>query len=474
MTAAPPHPPRTLKRSMRVIGATLLTLSSITPASSVFVIVPGVFQQAGTGAFVSMVATAIVSLFVAYVYAELSSAFPIAGGEYCMVGKTVGTAAGFATLSLTALGNMLAPAVFALGAAEYISAVVPGLDPTAVGIAIIVITTLLGVLHIRTNAWLTGTFLALEVLALVVLAILGFMHVQRPLSALVLHPVELMGGTLHDTPLAMIGLSAATAIFAYNGYGSAIYFAEEMHEAPRLVARTIMLTLVLAVATEIIPVTAVLMGAPDMKGLLASPSPFSYFVETMGGHMLSVAISLSIALAIFNAVLATVMQNGRFFYSTGRDETWHGYINEAFVRTHPRFNSPWIATLASGATAIVACFIGMERLLVLTGTGIVFVYGALCVSALVGRWTGSSNHAAYRMPLFPFVPILGVASLAFVVFTSWFDPINGRPSLIINAVLIIAALVYYRFVLLRRGAWVLRGPDDGAAHHEAAEPVLPE
>jgi amino acid transporter len=460
MNAAEPSSPRALKRSMRLIGVTLLTLSSITPASSVFVIVPGVFQQAGTGAFVSMAATAVVSLFVAYVYAELSSAFPIAGGEYSMVGKTLGPAAGFAVLALTALGNMLSPAVFAVGAATYINAVIPGFDATVVAIAIIVITTLLGVLHIRTNAWVTGTFLALELLALVVLAILGFAHVQRPLSELVFHPVALSYGALHTTPLAMIGLSAAAAIFAYQGYGSAIYFAEEMHEAPRLVARTIMVTLFLAVATEIIPVTAVLMGAPDMKALLASQSPFSYFVEIMGGKVLSVAISLSIALAIFNAVLATVMQNGRFFFSTGRDETWHALINNAFMHTHPRFNSPWIATLVSGVTAIAACFIGIERLLVLTGTGIVIVYAVLCVSALVGRWKGSSDHAVYRMPFFPLVPILGLISLGFILYTSFLDPKNGWPSLIANVAAVIVALVYYYFVLVRRSRWVLRGPDD--------------
>jgi len=463
MNAVTPSPPRTLKRSMRVVGVTLLTLSSITPASSVFVIVGGtggVLQQAGTGAFLSMTAMAFVSLAVAYVYAELSSAFPIAGGEYCMVGNTLGPAAGFATLTLTALGNMLAPAVFALGAAEYISAVVPGLNATAVGIVMIVMTTLLGVLHIRTNAWVTGTFLALEVLALLVLAVLGFAHIHTPLSALIFHPVQLSSGGLQSATFAMIGLSAATSIFAYNGYGSAIYFAEEMHEAPRLVARTIMLTLVLAVATEIIPVTAVLMGAPDTKALLGAANPFSYFVQTMGGRALGIAISLSIALAIFNAVLATVMQNGRFFFSTGRDETWHALINNAFTHTHSRFNSPWAATLASGATAIGACFIGMKYLLVLTGTGIVLVYGALCVSACVGRWRGSSSHAAYRMPGFPAVPIIGFAALGFIVYTSWLDPETGRHSLIANAIAVVVALLYYRFVLVRRGTWVLRGPHD--------------
>jgi amino acid transporter len=138
------------------VGALLLTLSAVTPASSVFVIVPQVFAQAGTGAFISMAITALLSLPVAYVYAELSSAFPIAGGEYFMVGKTLGPAAGFVTLAMTAVGNMLAPAVLALGAATYLSAVIPGADPRLVGISILVATTLLAVLHVRTNAWVTG------------------------------------------------------------------------------------------------------------------------------------------------------------------------------------------------------------------------------------------------------------------------------------------------------------------------------
>jgi polyferredoxin len=57
--------PRVLKRSMRVIGALLLTLSAITPASSVFVIVPGVIRQAGTGAFLSMLAAALLAVPIA-------------------------------------------------------------------------------------------------------------------------------------------------------------------------------------------------------------------------------------------------------------------------------------------------------------------------------------------------------------------------------------------------------------------------
>ena len=84
---------------MRVVGALLLTLSAVTPASSVFVIVPGVIAQAGTGAFISMAVAALLAVPIAYVYAELSSAFPIAGGEYSLVGRGIGPASGFAMLA---------------------------------------------------------------------------------------------------------------------------------------------------------------------------------------------------------------------------------------------------------------------------------------------------------------------------------------------------------------------------------------
>ncbi len=61
---------------MRSPRALLLTLSSITPASSVFVIVPGVVTQAGTGAFLSMAAAALLAVPIAFIYANSPPPFP--------------------------------------------------------------------------------------------------------------------------------------------------------------------------------------------------------------------------------------------------------------------------------------------------------------------------------------------------------------------------------------------------------------
>ena len=71
-----------LTRSMRRVGALFITLSGITPAASVFIMGQQVVQQAGSGAVLCFAAAALLGITTAFVYAELSSAFPLTGGEY--------------------------------------------------------------------------------------------------------------------------------------------------------------------------------------------------------------------------------------------------------------------------------------------------------------------------------------------------------------------------------------------------------
>jgi amino acid transporter len=437
---------------MKVTGVLLLTLSAVTPASSVFVIIPGIIAQAGTGAFISLGAAAIVALAMALVYAELASAFPHAGGEYAMLGRSLGPFVGFVFMGMNVVGSTLAPAVLSLGASDYVAAIWPSVGRVPLAVGIVSSSMLLGILNIRINAWVTGAFLLVETLALVILGVLGFLHAQRPMTDFLLHPVVLHAGALTPAPVAMMGLATAVAIFSYNGFGAAVYFSEEMHEAPRLVARTILLALVLTVAFEFIPTAAVLVGAGDLKHLLGSQSPFSDFLQETGGRTLNTVVGLGIALAILNAVIATVLINARFLFSSGRDGVWHGWFNVALTRMHGRFQSPWVATLLAGVSAALTCFVPFHILLVMNGTGVVVMYMLLCAGAIVGRITGSTAHAAYRMPLFPLAPLFALLALGYVVYANWIDPDVGRPSLIVSLVLIVLATSY--FLILRRGRGV--------------------
>ena len=104
-------------------------------------------------------------------------------------------------------------------------------------------------------------------------------------------------------------------------------------------------------------------------------------------------MSICIALAIFNAVLATVLQNARVAFSTGRDGTWAPMFNRGLVATHPRYHSPWIATLFAGFASMALCFLGLNLILVLSGTGIVIVY-----AAVIAGFHGGTARAAKATP----------------------------------------------------------------------------
>src|SRR5437899_12526381 len=111
----PPAHPATFSPVLNAFGTLMLVLSAATPASSVFIIMPGVIALAGSGAFLSCAAAAVIGLFMAFVYAELSSAYPTAGGEYTMVGRTLGRFWGFVTLVLMFVTIALVLSIIAHG-----------------------------------------------------------------------------------------------------------------------------------------------------------------------------------------------------------------------------------------------------------------------------------------------------------------------------------------------------------------------
>ncbi len=450
---------RPLERSMKGTGALFLTLSATTPAASVFIIAPGVIAAAGSGAVWAMLLAAVVGLAMAAVYAELASAYPHAGGEYVMVGRTLGPLPGFMVLGLNLFNSVAICAVLALGTATYLEPLLPSLDPRLTALGVIGAATLLGVLNIRTNAWITGAFLMVELGALVALSVLGFSHPARPLSEILLHPVMLAGAGVTAAPMAAIGLAVTVAVFAYDGYGAAVYFSEEVEGPHERIARVVLTTLGLAVTAELIPIVALLVGAPDLGGLFrAGEGMLPAFMSARAGGAVSAAISAGVALAIVNAVIAGVLLTARQLYAMGRDGAFAPPLDRALSRTHTRWGSPWIATLVSGGLAAAVSCAPLDLLLVVTGTGLTLIYVALCAAALARGRTAGAREGRWKMPLFPLPPIAALLALAVVIGADALDPEAGRTSLIASAAVLGAGAAYYLMVLKRRG-WRPVDPD---------------
>jgi amino acid transporter len=435
-----------LERTMSGFGALLITLSCLSPGLGVFVVSSDVIKQAGTGVFICFGVATLLSFVMAAVYGELASAFPHAGGEYTILRRTLGPAWGFAVLSLNLLGFGVAQALSGLGVATYLAAVWPGLPVRATAAVLVVLVTATAVLNIRLNAALTGVFLAVELLALTLLATLGFAHGHRGLMAALMRPEVPSSMGFSPPSLALLGAATAGAIYAFNGYGAVVFFGEELREAPRQIAGVVFLSLSIAVVAELVPIAGVLLGVPDPRALTTVAAPIPAAITQLGGAILARAMSLAVALAIFNAMIAVALVAGRQLYSTGRDGLWPRPVSQALGRVHRRLGSPWVATVTMGTAALAACLLDPHILVLILGNGSVAIYAGMCLAALIGRRSGATRHTQYRMPLFPLPPLFALGLLVGVVAFDMIDP-AGRRGLAATAVTIVGALLYYALML---------------------------
>ncbi|GAA1991709.1 APC family permease [Kitasatospora viridis] len=452
VTVSTAEAPRKLARSLGVVGGTLLTLSCVTPASSLFVLVPGLFNTLGTATAMTIGIGAIICVAVAFAYSELGTLIPSAGGEYAMVGTLAGRFAGWLSFIQSLIVVMIVPSVIALGTAAYLAPIVHVSAPLA-GAAVMLAATVAGLLDLRANAWITGIFLVLEVIAAGVVSVLGFAHQQRGLGTL-LHGVTADGhGITSTVGLGGIVGAMGVALFVTQGFSTAIYLSEELENPRRNVARTVLWTLGLSVVVIMVPVVAITLGAPDLATLTAGD--ISGMVAGWSDSALGTFISLCIALAIINAGIVMVIQNSRVLFASGRDKAWPEPVNKAFG-TLNRFNAPWIATLAVGLPGAAFCFVPGNLLSNITGVAVSALYLLVAVGALLSRRGAHKDVPAWRQPLWPVLPVLLIVALGYVLTQ------QDHKALVWTGVITAVASLYWAFYLRPRQEtrWVITLPED--------------
>jgi amino acid transporter len=455
-----------LSRSLQVVGNVMITLSSITPASSVFIIIPAILLAVGTGSFLALVFAAAVGVAMAFCWGELCAAFPIAGGDYAVVWHAFkGRAkplAGPVSMVLFALWIdtiVFIPAVIALGTAQYLG-VIWSVDAQVAGAVVMVLAAGLAILRVRVNAFLTGVMLAIEMIALAIVTGLGIANLHGDRIGQLFHGWVIGNGSGGVDPVSFAAILAITsvAVFAYNGYAAPVNLSEETRGSSAGIARAILWSLAITVAAELIPTTAVLLGAPNLDQVtnaeVSGGSPLNAFLLATSSSTVNKIVSLGITVAILNAVVAIVIQFGRVLYSSGRDRAWPGPVN-AWMSSVSRFRTPWFATALVGVLGAILCLtVSLDTIIVLTGATLVLNYALVAVGAIVGRATGATATSPYRMPAWPLPPILAIAALVYITTK------QTQKSLLVTGITMLVGLVYWAVVIWpQKGrAWNLREP----------------
>ncbi|MGN7738802.1 APC family permease [Pseudomonas sp. 22526] len=440
--SSPCAPEGALKPTLSVFDVVAITVSGVTPASSVFVIAPFAIHQAGSGVFLAFVMAGLLALMFAFCYAELGRAHNSAGGEYVYAKRVFGGMAGYATFLTVLVMLLFIPPVLATGAATYLNnALGTRFDSQTVALVIVICSYALGILNIKLNAWITGTCLLLEIAALLVIVFLGFGNASQPASIL-LQPQIVENGVLQLAPWALVIGAVGIGLFSYNGYGPAVLLAEDMKCKGQGVHKAVLWSLALVVIIELVPLTALLIGAPSLSAMLASPDPIGYLLTSHGNETLARVVSAGIFLSVFNAIVAIVIQIGRVVFSSGRDALWTPGINRLFTRIHPRWDSPWLATLFLAVPSAVLSF--SSNLADLTSFSvllIMLVYLIVALCALMSRVLLHNREHPYRMPLWPLPALLAVIGAGYLLFNLFLDA-SLRDIMVIVGLLALSVILY--------------------------------
>ncbi len=442
-----------LHRRLSSFGVLLLTLSCLSPVLSVYGVGSDVLSHAGTGAALLFLLGLGAALIWGFVYAELGSAYPYAGGDYVGVGRILGGWAGAATLTLWIACAGPSTAFMCQIISTYVNELLPGVPSWAITFGSLAVATLVALLAVRTSAIITGIFVGVEMIAVAVLIVTGFHHPMRGAEIFLATPLAPgSGGRMLPVSLGILASAFVNTAYGTVGGNQAIYFGEELRDPHRRMGPVILVAAITGGLCTALSVIAVVLGARDLPAILGSPAPLAAFVSERIGPWAARVLSAGVALAVFNAVIAQIMVNGRLLFSVARDGLLPAAASRLLADVEPGSGSPRAATLAMTACAAACCLLGSHVLLVFMSGLIVYGWGLVCLSVLVGRARGLTGSAGFwRAPLHPLAAGLGLLMAAAFAIANLADADAGRPSLILLGLIAAVAIAWYRKVLQPRG-----------------------
>lgn len=215
---------------------------------------------------------------------------------------------------------------------------------------------------------------------------------------------------------AGIKAGAAIAFFAYIGFDCVSTVAEETRNPKRdmpigiigsLVICTIIYMLVAAVFTGIVPFSLLKTSLSHEKA-----EPLTLAMQHINLGWAAVIVAFGSIVAHIAVLLVLILGQSRIFFSMARD----GLLPRVFSSVHKKFKTPHITTVFVGVViALIAAFTNIDEMVDLTNIGTLFAFVLVCFGIIILRIKEPSRHRAFKVPLNPVIPLLGVASCIFLM-----------------------------------------------------------
>jgi amino acid transporter len=222
-----------------------------------------------------------------------------------------------------------------------------------------------------------------------------------------------------------IMLGAAIVFFAFIGFDSISTHAEEARNPQRDVPFGILMSLfvctvlyiaVAAVITGMVPYPEINIKAPIAAAFAQQPGA-DKSILMRGATALVSAGGLA---GMTSVLLVLFLSQARVFMAMSRD----GLLPEVFGTVHPKFQTPHIATIVTGAfIAVTAGFTPIKTLHEMVNIGTLLAFVMVCAAVFILRYQRPAATRPFRCPVIYIVAPLGIfvnlLMMLFLPFDSW-------------------------------------------------------
>ena len=387
-----------------IIGTGILVLTGIIAST-----------QAGPAVILSFAISALAAIFIGLCYAEVATSIPNSGSIYGYAWVVLGQFPAH-LLGWTMIGvYILSAATVANGWTGYFAALFRdfGIEIPEkflmsysqggiVNLPAILIVLLISFILTRGSKESKAINNVMVILKLSILALfvgVGIFYIEP----------------MNWAPFAPFGASgvfagAATAFFAYLGFDTLATRAEEVKDVQKTLPKTIIIS-VLASTTLYIVVCLILTGVTRYSNL-NKPEAMTFAMDLIGHPTVAMIISAGSVVGILAVILAFSLGASNITMSMSQG----GFFPKIFSKMNKKSKSPNFAILCIGLiTALFAGVLDVKALANLANIGSLIAFAILCYVLMKFRKMYPDSIGGFKVPLYPVVPILGIATCTFLI-----------------------------------------------------------
>lgn len=427
----------TLKRTLGAGSLIALGIGAIIGAGLFSITGGAAANQAGPAITISFIVAAAGCAFAGLCYAEFASMIPVAGSAYTYSYATMGEFIAWIIGWDLVLEYAVGAATVSISWSRYLIKFLEGFDihlPTALTVGpwdggvinlpavfIVVLMSLLLIKGTQESATVNAIIVGLKVTVVLIFIFLGWKYIQNDNYT---PYIPENTGKFGEYGFSGIIRAAAIVFFAYIGFDAVSTAAQEAKNPRKHMPIGILGSLAICTVLYIL-FAHVMTGVTNYTSFKGQDgiAPVAVAIEHMGTAdaagvihpdypWLNRAIVVAILAGYASVILVMLMGQSRVFFSMSKD----GLIPGIFSEVHNKFRTPAKSNMLFMLfVSLFAAFVPARVVGEMTSIGTLFAFILVSIGVVVMRKTMPNAPRAFKTPLVPLVPLLGVATCLFMM-----------------------------------------------------------